>query len=532
MTPVQGLIRFARLGRAHLQRAQRRAGSCLGPIPRSIGIHRAVVVERFNSWTYLQELLNELSAVLRTNGVEHLVLQNTTSPDHRIAVNAADARRVVEVLVGASRSRGWWAARSRDGVTGPARPLGRRRLGRATGLLISRNLISPSGVPLTHSELGVLIEFWRRTEADTPRSAGGVLPAGTLLAPTPNGRLDYVDVASWRRAQAVENRVDQPPTPHLLSVNEPVDLVYTWVDGEDPAWLARKAEALGRPTAASYTGDAALAARFLSRDELRYSLRSAEMFAGWARRIWVVTDRQVPHWLKPDGRLSVVDHAAIFADPRALPVFNSHAIESQLHHIEGLAERYLYLNDDMLFGAPVSPENFFHGNGVSKVFTSRVALIDPAPPNGHDLAVMAAAKNNRRLLEQEFGRTITHKLWHTPQPHSRALMEEFERTHSSLFDTVMRSRLRTVTDYSLTSALDAYYAMVAGRAAPGRIRYGYLDLGSPDMWMTLELWLRRRDVQCLCINDSTSDDSKHKAEKESALLEFFESYYPVPSPWE
>ena len=99
------------------------------------------------------------------------------------------------------------------------------------------------------------------------------------------------------------------------------------------------------------------------------------MYASWVRTIYLVTDGQVPHWLDTGHpRIRLVDHRQIFRDQSALPVFNSHAIESQLHHIDGLAEHYLYLNDDMFFGRPVEPELFFHGNGIAKFFVSKTPI--------------------------------------------------------------------------------------------------------------------------------------------------------------
>ncbi|MFD0331960.1 hypothetical protein ACFQZC_36840 [Streptacidiphilus monticola] len=89
---------------------------------------------------------------------------------------------------------------------------------------------------------------------------------------------------------------------------------------------------------------------------MRYSLRSIHQYAPWVRRIHLVTAGQRPVWLNTDHPdIRVVDHREIFSDPDALPTFNSHAIESQLHHIDGLAEHFLYLNDDVLFGRLVSP---------------------------------------------------------------------------------------------------------------------------------------------------------------------------------
>ena len=37
--------------------------------------------------------------------------------------------------------------------------------------------------------------------------------------------------------------------------------------------------------------------RFSDNDELKYSLRSVQMFASWINKIFIVTDGQVPDWL-------------------------------------------------------------------------------------------------------------------------------------------------------------------------------------------------------------------------------------------
>ena len=53
----------------------------------------------------------------------------------------------------------------------------------------------------------------------------------------------------------------------------------------------------------------------------------------------------------------MVPHSEIFRPDLkrkgALPTFNSCAIESQLHRIPGLAECYLYLNDDFFLLRPL-----------------------------------------------------------------------------------------------------------------------------------------------------------------------------------
>src|SRR5690606_39416404 len=85
---------------------------------------------------------------------------------------------------------------------------------------------------------------------------------------------------------------------HLFEVTEPIDVVYTWVDGADPEWNRQRAEALGAPNNGVTMAPAAdHEARFRSHDELRYSLRSLEMYAPWVRRVHIVTAGQVPYWL-------------------------------------------------------------------------------------------------------------------------------------------------------------------------------------------------------------------------------------------
>ena len=115
--------------------------------------------------------------------------------------------------------------------------------------------------------------------------------------------------------------------------------------------------------------DAVAPSRFADSQELRYSLRSLERYAPWVRRVFLVTNGQIPDWLALDGqRLTLVTHEDIFPDPSHLPTFSSPAIEAHLHRIPGLSEHFLYFNDDVLLGQPVWPEDFFAPGGGYNVF--------------------------------------------------------------------------------------------------------------------------------------------------------------------
>jgi hypothetical protein len=307
----------------------------------------------------------------------------------------------------------------------------------------------------------------------------------------------------------------------------PIDVVYTWVDGADPAWQRRRAEITG----ATYHAEAASAARFINRDELRYSLRSLHLNAPWIRNIYIVTDDQVPSWLDSTRQnVRVVSHKEIFSDPAVLPVFNSHAIESQLHHIPGLAEHFIYFNDDMFIGRPLAPQAFFLANGLSKFFLSQ-GRVPMGPVSVDDTPVDVALKNNRRLIQQRFGVTITQVFQHVPYPLRRSVLAEIENEFPVEYATTMAARFRGLQDLSTVSNLHHYYAFHTARALPGSVKYGYIQLAVPDLAQRLARVLTRRDWDAFCLNDAYSTEAEMAAQH-AVLQPFLDAYFPVPSPYE
>uniref|UniRef100_H2Z4G7 LNR domain-containing protein n=1 Tax=Ciona savignyi TaxID=51511 RepID=H2Z4G7_CIOSA len=124
------------------------------------------------------------------------------------------------------------------------------------------------------------------------------------------------------------------------------------------AYLVGKIEAHG-------SDDVISRSRFEDNEELRYSLRSVVKYAPWVRHIYIVTNGQIPYWLNMDApRISVITHDEIFVNKSHLPTFSSPAIEAHLHRIPGLADKFIYLNDDVMFGKEVWPDDFYtHADG-------------------------------------------------------------------------------------------------------------------------------------------------------------------------
>ncbi|XP_014112376.1 PREDICTED: N-acetylglucosamine-1-phosphotransferase subunits alpha/beta isoform X2 [Pseudopodoces humilis] len=111
------------------------------------------------------------------------------------------------------------------------------------------------------------------------------------------------------------------------------------------------------------------ASRFEDNEELRYSLRSIERHAPWVRHIFIVTNGQIPSWLNLDNpRITIVTHQEIFQNVSHLPTFSSPAIESHIHRINGLSQKFIYLNDDVMFGKDVWPDDFYSHSKGQKVY--------------------------------------------------------------------------------------------------------------------------------------------------------------------
>ena len=159
-------------------------------------------------------------------------------------------------------------------------------------------------------------------------------------------------------------------------VQEDIDAVYTWVSEAGFRFRAerRRHKADCFPDSGN---DGCSRKRFRDNGELRFSLRSLAEFAPWVRTIHIVTNGQLPPWLDTcDRRIALVNHREIFRTPESLPVFNSNAIELQLHRIPNLSRRFLYLNDDVFLCRPVDRGEFLAGGGGQYFLLDNIPLHD------------------------------------------------------------------------------------------------------------------------------------------------------------
>lgn len=150
----------------------------------------------------------------------------------------------------------------------------------------------------------------------------------------------------------------------VQNMDKKIDLVYLWVDGNDKKWREAKKYWQEKESGTKKLDNESICeARWRDNDEFKYSMRSVAKFAPWINHIYIITCMgQRPKWLNTKNKkISVIDHTQIMP-PDALPCFNSKAIESCIINIPNLSEFFIYSNDDMFFGRPLTPDYFFDKN--------------------------------------------------------------------------------------------------------------------------------------------------------------------------
>jgi hypothetical protein len=316
--------------------------------------------------------------------------------------------------------------------------------------------------------------------------------------------------------------------PHASDVTFDIDMVFSWVEGSDPEFRARRAAQMSQYVVGE--GDEA-EARIRQIDELRYALRSVNMFAPWVRRIFIATDSRPPEWLAEHPKITIVRAEEHFSDPAALPTFSSHAVESQLHNIPELAEHFLYSNDDMFFGRPLKATMFFSPGGITRFIEAKTRIglgaNDPARSGFEN-----AARVNRQLILERFGQVITRHLEHTAVPLRKSVLREMEREFPEDFARTQASQFRSSTDISVTNSFYHYYALMTARAVQQeKAKVLYVNTTTHEGLDLLPVLRKKRGYDFFCLNDSSFPEVS-AAERADSVTSFLDRYFPIPAPWE
>jgi len=317
-----------------------------------------------------------------------------------------------------------------------------------------------------------------------------------------------------------------------VSHNPPfdIDLVYTWVDHTDPAWQKKKKAELSGLSAGTDINSRSLSqGRFHNRDELKYSLRSIDQYAPFINNIYIVTADQTPDWLDvTHPRIHIISHDEIMPDD-SLPTFNANAIECSLHNIPGLAEHFIYMNDDMFIGHQADYTSFFTSNGASINHLSEMS-VDDKPPGEKETGLEWGIKNSRKLIFEKYGKLYSHKLFHSPYTLITSHLTKLESLFPETFDQTRHSKFRNISDTGVTYALYQAYAdiqslgMLINYTKKDHISR-YINLANPFLESKLYKLAYSRNFLSFCLNEPI-DPSLDTSTFDLQIKNFLESYFP------
>ena len=295
----------------------------------------------------------------------------------------------------------------------------------------------------------------------------------------------------------------------------PIDVVITWVDGNDPVLNAKRAAYI-RPEEA-HEKDIASPTRYANRGEIYWCVRSVNKFMPWVRRIFLVTDGQDPH-IQSRIPMEIVDHSVIFRGyEQYLPTFCTSSIEAMLWRIPGLSEHYIYINDDFMICRPVTPDMFFPKPGHVLLHARKSSLfLTQAWYSFKYLCGMTCRVNHiQRMMNAAAiaGNNSTFiRLAHTPYPLLRSTLEKFYTEHPERLTQNIQNRFRSLQHFR-TDEICYTLLLAEGRLQLRPVRPVLMRYYAKKGMMQLEWTLRRVTkpgstvcFACFYALDQVSDD--------------------------
>jgi hypothetical protein len=313
-----------------------------------------------------------------------------------------------------------------------------------------------------------------------------------------------------------------------MNTNGTVDIVYLWVDGSDAAWRSKRRAAQQQLDAHQRQQIAAhgdVEGRFRDNDELRYSLRALDRFFPDHGHVYIVTDGQVPAWLHAHPQLSIVDHRDLIPT-QALPTFDSSHIESYIHRIPGLSERYFYFNDDVFFGSPVDLNDWFWDDGVYAGWSGEPP-VSAGPMQRHSGALENACRLSIAWLDahpsshtQPHYRHTYQTFSHSPRAMRKSMLFALEALAPELFSRVRSTVFRAWDKPTIVSDFVMRWALAHGCAKMRDYAHVYVSTGEAPHASGIDRVIHGfGDLHFFCLNDTLdnapADDIRMRALKET-----------------
>lgn len=229
----------------------------------------------------------------------------------------------------------------------------------------------------------------------------------------------------------------------------PIDAVILWVDGNDDAHKQKMSLFLEDKNRMK---DVKFRTRYDQVDEIKFTVDSILKFASFIRKIYIITDNQIPDFLKKKensiyGNVKIIDHKVIFKGyEEFLPTFNNRSIETCMYRIPGLAEYFIYFNDDFFLINETSPEDFYQ---------NKSPVLRGTWEYYHDDLFFKKIKKKQggHKIAQQYGAKILgfHKYYrfkHTPHPLRKSTFQNYFDKNPNVFINNIKHKFRNVKQFT------------------------------------------------------------------------------------
>ena len=277
------------------------------------------------------------------------------------------------------------------------------------------------------------------------------------------------------------------------------------------------------------------------------------MYAPWVRMIHFVTFGHIPPWLNTEhDKIHVVNHRDYIPE-KYLPTFSSHTIELNMHRIPGLADRFVYFNDDVYLTHITESTDFFkNGKPVDTAVFGIVKNDDTANFMPYIMLNMLAVINmkfsKRAMIKRDFRKWITFKNgkgilnniylmpwgsytgfrnYHTCVAFCKETFETVWSECGDILDKTCTHKFRSRED--VNQYLMRYWQLCEGNFVPHRPNSTYITIRK-DTATEIEDALKNEKYKVVCVND---DPMGFDFDTEQPLIkEVFERVFPVKSRFE
>lgn len=319
-----------------------------------------------------------------------------------------------------------------------------------------------------------------------------------------------------------------------MKAGEKIDIVYLWVDGSDPVWQKKREQAYAR-WLPEHQDELAVhgntAGRYRDNGELLFNLRALEKFFPDHGHIYIVTDAQTPSWLRPSDKLTMVNHHDLMPTNTG-PVFDSGHIESYLHHIPGLSEKFIYLNDDVFFGANFDIDWWF-GDSL-RIFSEAQPVPDYTELQASETALVNASILSRNWLTSRYTdyRHESRIYSHSPRPMLKSVMVELEKIAPELFHQVRSTTFRSWHFPAIVPDLVPRWMVYLGLAHQVILDPLHIHTSDKNAKQQFDkLLLNFGQLPFFCIND-TCDEALDTDFRLLRITRSLKKLLPEPSPFE